>query len=216
MLLKYIGHACFYIETKNGTRIVIDPYDNSIGLTPVNETADILLISHHHYDHDYSEGVHGSYELYDAPGSYTSHGISIKGIELPHDDADGQKRGKVTAFIIEADNMRIMHMGDVGIVPDDAFFANAGRIDILMLPIGGVYTVDAEQAVEIMDRLDPNITIPMHYKSHKLKMDIDGPHKFEKVAKKKYDISHLTDETFEISADNLKKRDRVLFMENSY
>jgi L-ascorbate metabolism protein UlaG (beta-lactamase superfamily) len=216
MIIEYVGHSCFDIVNKEGVHILTDPYDDSIGLAPVSRKADILLVSHHHYDHDHVAGVGGGYRLFDTPGAHEAKGVKITGFELPHDEEGGAKRGMVVAFLIETDGIRILHMGDVGVMPDGRFFQSAGRVDILMIPIGGTYTVDADGALAIMDKLDPNITIPMHYKTSNLNMDIETAHKFTTLIKKHYDLARLGGSKFEITADNLKKRGRVLLMENSF
>ena len=216
MLIEYVGHACFYLTTEKGVRIIIDPYDNSIGLKPVCKTADIVLVTHHHFDHDYLEGVSGDYEMIDKPGSYEVCGVRIVGTEIPHDHADGTKRGKVVAYKIVTDRLTFLHMGDVGIVPPERFYDWVGKVDVLMLPIGGTYTVNAEEALEIIDKLRPNIAIPMHYKTTHLTMDIDTPHNFIKLAKKAFDTSQLGGSKLEVSADEKKKRTRIIMMENSF
>ncbi len=217
MLIEYVGHSCFYLTTKAGVRIIIDPYDNSIGLAAVDKQADIALISHHHFDHGYLGGVHGDFVTVDAPGEYEICGVTLKGVPLFHDEIQGKERGEVVAFTLETDGMRILHMGDVGEIPSQHFFEQAGKIDILMIPVGGVYTVDARQAIDIMERLNPNITIPMHYKTTHLTLPIAPVNEFVMLAKETgYDISRLGESKFEITADNLKKRDRVLLMENSF
>ncbi len=216
MLIEYIGHACFYIVTKDGTRIIIDPYDTSIGLAPVKKEADIALITHHHYDHDFLGGVSGSPVVIDMAGEQDAHGVKIRGRQIPHDDADGGKRGMVTCYTIKADGMNVLHMGDVGCMPDDAFFDWAGTVDIAMLPIGGVYTVDAGGALAILEKLDANITIPMHYKTTHLTLGIESPDRFLALARKVHDVAKLGGNKFEIDRDGLKKRGRILMMENSF
>lgn len=216
MIIEYVGHSCFYITNKEGVRIIIDPYDNTLGLAPVKKEADVVLITHHHYDHDYTDGVSGSYTMIDAVGSHLAHGVKITGLQLPHDPDGGEKRGFVVAYVIETDGMRLLHMGDVGDIPDDKFFAAIGKIDVLMIPVGGTYTIDAQQAVQVIDRMQPNVTIPMHYKTTHLKLDIASVHGFLREVKKEYDVSHLGSHIFEITADNLKKRGRVVLMENSF
>jgi len=216
MLIEYVGHSCFYIVNSGGTRALTDPYDNSIGLAPVSKSADIVLISHHHQDHDYLAGVRGGYQVFDKPGSYQYKDVAIQGFNVPHDAKGGTERGDNTAFLMETDGIRVLHMGDVGAMPDDSFFESAGRVDVLMVPIGGVFTVDAHGALPIVERLKPNITIPMHYKTTNLKLDIYTAREFKTIVNKKHDVSLLGSSKFEITAEQQKKRPRILFMENSY
>lgn len=215
MKLRYIGHACVAIETNEGVRLVIDPYDPSIGLTPVNETADVLMITHGHYDHSYEAGVHGAYERIDTPGTHETHGVKITGIRLPHDKHGGADRGFVTAYLVEADGLRLLHMGDVGGMPDEDFFSSLGRIDVLMIPIGGTYTVDAQGALEISERIAPNLIIPIHFKTNRLKLDIAPAVGFLEKAKYNYDIQRQGD-VLMLNGDTKKKRGRIILMENSF
>lgn len=215
MKIRYIGHSCFAIETDAGRRLVIDPYDNSIGLTPVRETADLLLITHHHFDHDYVDGVSGDYVLVDGPGTTEEAGVRVTGIQVPHDAEGGAQRGFVTAYLIEADGRRILHMGDVGTMPDDAFFDQIGRVDVLMIPIGGRYTVDAAGAKAICDRIQPNLVIPMHYKTNRLKVNIAPAAPFITAAKHDYDIQRQGDVLL-LTGSTKKKRGRIILMENSF
>lgn len=215
MLIRWIGHSCFLLTTQNGTKILTDPYDNSIGLAPVIEHADIVLVSHDHFDHNYTAGITGDYTLINTPGTHEALGIKITGFKTFHDPEHGKLRGENIVNLIEADNMRILHMGDIGTMPDDSFFESVGNVDILMIPVGGVYTVDAKGALAIMERLRPNITIPMHFKTPELDMDIEGVHEFSELSKKEYDRSTLGNNIFEITADSLKKRKRIIIMDCS-
>lgn len=215
MRIEYIGHSCFYFVTRDGTRIIIDPYDNSIGLTPVNREADVALVTHHHFDHDYLDGVHGEYVAIDGPGSREAHGVRITGFELDHDPQGGALRGKVTAYLIEVDGIRLLHMGDVGTMPPDSFFDQIGAIDVLMIPVGGTYTVDAAEAFAICERINPAYVIPMHYKTTRLKLDVAPVNGFVELATSVYDIvrqgSVLT-----VERNGRKKHSRVVLMENSF
>jgi len=214
MLIKWIGHACFSIVNEEGVRILTDPYDNSIGLSPVEECTDILLVSHDHFDHNYIQNVTGDYEIFREPGTYEAKGIKIIGLPTFHDEEQGALRGNNIAFIIETDGIRMMHSGDLGHMPDDGFFEAAGHIDILMVPVGGTYTLDAKESLKFVDRLAPNITIPMHYKTASLNMEIAGIHEFKKRAlSKEYDVAHLGTCQLEISPMKLKKRNRIVIME---
>lgn len=217
MLIEWIGHSCFYITTKDGKTIMIDPYDNTIGLKVPEKTSDILLITHDHFDHynhEYVDGLKHGYTLIKEAGDYIVCGIKIKGIDLFHDEQEGKLRGKTLAFLIEADGMRLLHMGDVGAMPPDSFFETVGKIDILMIPIGGTYTVDAKGALNIMDRIHANITIPMHYLTPGLKLDIAGSHDFlARASSREYDVSRIGGGLFDITSDSLKKRNRIVVME---
>jgi len=215
MLIKWLGHACFKLTVKDGRTVVIDPFDPNMGLKEVDETADFVLVSHGHHDHSYTAGIKGSYRLIDSAVTYKEDGLEITGIEADHDEQDGSARGKVICNIISAEGIRVMHLSDIGAMPGDGFFEKAGKIDILMIPVGGVYTVDAQGAFAIMERLAPNITIPMHYMTPNLTLKIEGVHEFIKLARKVRDVSRLGESCIEITADNLKKRQRIIVMQPS-
>jgi L-ascorbate metabolism protein UlaG (beta-lactamase superfamily) len=213
MIIKWFGHSCFKITLKNGKSIMIDPFDETVGYEKVDEKADIVLVSHDHYDHSYIKAIQGEYTLINSPGTYKADGVEITGVSMDHDDQQGKLRGKVVVFTIQAEGIRIMHLSDIGVMPDEGFFANAGKIDILMIPVGGVYTIDAKVALQIMERFSPNITIPMHYMTEVSKIQLKGVHEFARLVGKEYDISRLGGSSLEITADNMKKRQRVFIMD---
>lgn len=216
MRLEYVGHACFYIVTDSGVRIIIDPYDNSLGLTPVDRQADIALVSHHHHDHDYLDGVHGEYAVIDGPGEYEEKGVRIRGFELPHDKAGGSQRGKVTAYLIEADGASVLHLSDVGTIPDESFFeALPKNVDVVMVPVGGRYTVDAQDAFAICEKIDPSAVIPMHYKTNRLTLDIAPVNGFIDQARRAFDIQRQLN-VLDVPGGVRKKHGRVFVMENSF
>ena len=211
MFIKWIGHACFKITLKSGPELIMDPFDDGIGLTPLDEKADIVIVSHPHHDHCNTDGVKGEYILVDKPGEYEIKDIKIQGFTESH----GGDFGETNCFLVEARGIRILHLGDIGVVPEDDFFEKIGRVDILMLPVGGRYTVGAKDAFQIMEKIEPNITIPMHYMVPGLTIDIAGVHEFLELAGREYDISRLGNSVFEIYVDNLKKRQRIMIMEHS-
>lgn len=213
MIIKWLGHSCFQIKLADGKSIVIDPYDESMGYGLIDEKADIVLVSHNHHDHSFVQGIKGEYKLIREAGEYKSGGIKITGVVANHDDQKGAVRGQVVVNTIQAEGIRVMHMSDIGEMPDDSFFKNAGKIDILMIPVGGVYTIDAKVALEIIEKLSPNITIPMHYMTTVSKIHLKGIHEFITLAGKEYDISRLGGSSLQITADTLKKRQRIVVMD---
>jgi L-ascorbate metabolism protein UlaG (beta-lactamase superfamily) len=185
MNINWLGQSCFEITAKannNEVKIVIDPYSESLGLGSLKVEAQILLISHQHDDHSSSGAVVGSPFIIETPGEYELKGIFIKGISAFHDNQKGQKLGVVTVFTLEAEGMRVCHLSDLGqkeLTPEQV--EEIGEIDILMIPVGGNFTIDGKDAAEIISQIEPKIVIPMHYQIPKLKIEIDGVDKFLKV-----------------------------------
>ena len=147
MLIRHIGHAEFLIETESGVRIVTDPYDAGCGYPLRQTTADIALVSHHHHDHDAVENLKGEPRVIDRAGNYTPEsGVKITAIRGFHDDAGGSKRGETLLFLIEAEGLRIVHLGDLGCALNAEQLETLKGPDVLMIPVGGLYTIDAKQA----------------------------------------------------------------------
>ncbi len=142
MRIEWLGHACFFIETKNKVKIIIDPYDPSLGYAPITEEADIVLVSHDHFDHNYVEGVKGNPFVVLTPELRTVKGVTISAVELFHDKSGGRDRGKTLAFIIDSDGLRLVHLGDLGHVPTRVQLDKFGKVDVLFVPVGGFYTID--------------------------------------------------------------------------
>lgn len=180
MLIQHIGHAEFIIETESGVRIVTDPYDGSCGYPMKKVTADIALISHHHHDHDAVDNLKGEPRVFDSAGSYTPEpDVRITAIKGWHDDAEGSKRGETLLFLIETEDLRIVHLGDLGCALDAEQLEILKNPDVLMIPVGGFYTIDGKQAAETAAQLHAGIVLPMHYKTeYNRDWPIDGPEPF--------------------------------------
>ncbi len=163
MELKYIAHSSFVIKTKTAT-VVLDPYGPEIGIKYPKISADIVLISHHHGDHDNSKAIEGDPVVFDWPGEYDCKGVAIKGIATYHDNEKGAKRGKNVLFKISAENISILHCGDLGHSLEDKSVEEIGNVDILLIPVGGYYTIDPHVAMQITKQIEPALVIPMHYK----------------------------------------------------
>ena len=180
MLIRHIGHAEFLIETESGVRIVTDPYDGSCGYPLKQVNADIALVSHHHHDHDAVDNLKGEPRVIDCAGEYTpEQGIRITAVQGWHDDAQGSKRGETLMFLMETEGLRIVHLGDLGCMPDKQQTDQLKNPDILMVPVGGFYTIDGRQAAEIAGILGAKIILPMHYKTeYNSDWPISGPEDF--------------------------------------
>lgn len=173
MDIKYLGHSSFQIKTKTAT-VVTDPFDAKIGLKFPKVEADIVTVSHQHDDHNKSEQVGGDRLIVDWPGEYEKQGVRVTGFRAFHDKSKGADRGEVTMFKIEADGLSILHVGDLGHTLTEEFTAQIGAVDILMVPVGGFYTVDAGEASEVAKKLEAGIVIPMHYNNEKLDQKVFG------------------------------------------
>lgn len=172
MDITYLGHSSFLIKTKDA-KIITDPFDQKkVGLAYPKQSADIVTISHHHYDHDNLDGVKDYKRAFDWPGEYEIENVRIFGFQSFHDDKLGEERGENVIFRFETEGLSIVHLGDLGHMPDDKMIDQLGDIDILMIPVGGTFTITAVQAADVVKKLDPAIVIPMHFKAEGMVADI--------------------------------------------
>lgn len=179
MNINWYGQSYFKITGKNVT-VVTDPFDAKIGLKPPRAEADIVTISHAHFDHNNLEVIKGEPIIIDGPGEYSVRGVEIQGIGSYHDNSQGKERGTNTIYTIDVDNIKICHLGDLGQDLSDEQIDKIGNVDILLIPVGGVYTIGAEQAIEVINQIEPRIVIPMHYKVQGLNINLDNLDKFSK------------------------------------
>ncbi len=206
MIIQYYGHSCFKITTKPAGRgkddvaVFFDPFDKSVGLRPPQGQADLVLVSHNHADHNNVEALKGEPYVIDIPGEYSAKGANIIGIASYHDDKNGAERGENTIYVLEAEDLRICHLGDLGSDLSEKQLEKINGIDILMIPIGGGnYTIDGKKAVDIIKKIEPKIIIPMHYKIKGSTVDIDDEKKFCN------EIGNCPKE--KVSKINIKKKD---------
>ena len=168
MEITYIGHACFKIKGKD-LSLVIDPYNpETTGYKLPKLEADVLFISHSHDDHSYKEGVTGYGLLIDGQGEYETKNVFIQGIETFHDENGGSKRGPNTMYQIDIDGFTILHAGDLGHELSQETLEKISQVDILLIPVGGVYTIDGKTATKVISSLEPGIVVPMHYQTKDL------------------------------------------------
>jgi L-ascorbate metabolism protein UlaG (beta-lactamase superfamily) len=178
MRIKWLGHSCFKITSKTGIRILTDPFDDNVGYKiPAVET-DIITISHGHYDHNFTDCVKGNFEVLNKVGNFNVKDIPITGIHTFHDAEQGEKRGNNIVYIFELDGMKLCHLGDLGHELSPSQIEMIGEIDILLIPVGGIYTINFEEAIKVVQQLNPHIVIPMHYKTTAVKFNLEGVENF--------------------------------------
>ena len=169
MNIKWLGHATFLITSDTGTRIITDPYKpvGVLNYGEINEAADIVTVSHDHFDHNNVAAVRGNPEVVKATAE--TKGIRFAGIPSYHDETKGKQRGDNTILCFEVDGVKICHLGDLGHELNDKQVADIGKVDVLFIPVGGFYTIDGKTAHRVCDRIEPRVIIPMHYKNARCK-----------------------------------------------
>lgn len=170
MKIKWYGHAAFKITTDGGVRVIIDPYQSgafggALSYGKITEEADVVLTSHDHDDHNYTRDIQGRFRRLKEEGVYEEKGVRVEGIGCYHDAAEGKERGKNLVFVIEADGLKLVHLGDLGHMLGPDMIKKIGQTDILFVPIGGFYTVDPKEASRVVADIGPRVTIPMHYRT---------------------------------------------------
>lgn len=191
MQIIWKGQSCFQIITQTGKNnqvyLVTDPFNETIGLRVPKLEADILLISHSHFDHNNKKAVSSPVPgqipfLIEGPGEYEIKSVFIQGIHSWHDEKEGKERGGNTIYTVEAEDLKLCHLGDFGQKElSDEQLEKIGDIDILMIPVGGTYTIDSKGAAKIISQIEPKIVIPMHYQIPRLKVKLEGIDKFLKA-----------------------------------
>jgi len=172
MKIKWYGHASFLITSDEGMKLITDPYESGayggqLAYGKIQDHVDIVLTSHDHADHNDVKDLPGSPEVVKGSGSKTLKGISIKGIPTYHDPSKGSERGANTIFNIVVDGIRVCHLGDLGHVLSDQEVAEIGPVDLLMIPVGGYYTIGPKEATRVAEQIKPKVLIPMHFKTPK-------------------------------------------------
>ncbi|BAH08368.1 MBL fold metallo-hydrolase [Clostridium kluyveri] len=182
MEIQWIAHSCFLLKDSKGKKLLTDPFDETVGYNTFQGDVDIVTTSHTHFDHCYTEKIKYKH-LINTVGSYNLFEINIEGIPSYHDKVQGAKRGKNIIFIIEMDRYRICHLGDIGYVLTENELKKLGNIDILLIPIGGNFTIDGREAAKLAKAINSHIVIPMHYKTSCLTFELEGLDQFLKYMK---------------------------------
>lgn len=196
MKIQYLGHSCFRLISEMGTTVVCDPYSSTmVGLDMPAVRTDVVTMSHHHNDHDCMDNILGSPAELDTEAVCCADDFAIKSFSTFHDDEKGAKRGNNLVFTFNVDGLNVVHMGDIG-CKDMNIVNNVYGCDVLMLPVGGVYTVDAVDARWYVDQVKPKIVLPMHYMTPNHKFKLGGLDEFlslfDEKQIKRFDSDSLT------------------------
>lgn len=213
MIIDWLGHSCFKVTLKSGMVILFDPYDSTVGYTQQDVEADVVVISHDHFDHNDLSHVKGDYTVVDSEGTQQFGEVTFEGIKTWHDHSCGKHRGENLVFKMTVRGMTLCHLGDLGCIPDAAVMEKLKGTDILLIPVGGNYTIDAKEALTICDEIAPNIIIPMHFKTPDTALDIAPLHNFLEVVDGEYDVSYPGKCYLKIDKETLKKRTRIVVMQ---
>jgi L-ascorbate metabolism protein UlaG (beta-lactamase superfamily) len=179
MDITWLGHSCFRLKGSHAT-VITDPYSADLGYSLGKPTARIVTVSHEHPGHGYVEGIGGEPRVVSRPGEYEINDVLIIGIATFHDGEGGSKRGKNTVYLMEIDEVSVCHLGDLGHALTSEQIEDIGNVDVLLLPVGGVSTLNAPMAAEVVRQLEPKAIIPMHYKTPALKRELEPVDRFLK------------------------------------
>lgn len=182
MKIKWLGHSSFLVTSNSGLKIVTDPYTpgGKLSYGAIQETADIVTISHQHFDHNNIKAILGKPEVITGTGVKQVKNIAFKGISAYHDESKGHQRGENVIYCFTVDGIKLCHLGDLGHELDQAQIREVGETDILMIPVGGFFTTDAATASRVSRNISPKVIIPMHYKTPKCDLPISGVDEFLK------------------------------------
>ncbi len=210
MKIKYLAHASFLITSEGGVKIVTDPYAPGGGIKhgAINETADAVTVSHEHGDHNNTAAIKGNPAVFRSSGE--AKGIKFTAVPAAHDDSGGSRRGQNTIFCFTVDGVRVCHAGDLGHMPTTAQIKAIGKVDVLMLPVGGYFTIDAKTAEKVAEQLKPAVLIPMHYLTEKLDLPVKGVDEFTQG---KMNVSFINASEVALDKDKLPQAMQIVVLQ---
>jgi L-ascorbate metabolism protein UlaG (beta-lactamase superfamily) len=217
MKITYYGHSAFNITTEKGTRIIIDPYESgafngALSYGKISAEADIVITSHNHDDHNHTSGIKGKFSLISKEGALDIKDVKIKTINTYHDNSGGKERGHNLISVINADNLVLAHMGDLGHSLDYGALQEMGKVDVLLIPVGGFFTIDAALAAKVMNDIKPGLTIPMHYKTAKCSFPITP---VEDFTKGQNNVHVLKESEITIKKETLPQERQIIVLQHA-
>ncbi len=213
MKITYLGHSCFCMENEKGTRIITDPYTKVGYELPSSLQADLITVSHGHFDHAYTAVIEGATAILSKEGEYIFEDIQIVGKHTWHDPKQGALRGDNIIFSFVIDGLRVCHFGDLGEGYNEKIAKILEGADVWLIPVGGTYTIDAKQAKEYVDKLTPKAVIPMHYRPADGKLDIAPISEFLQMFTSKDVFPCPTGEIALVKEELLDGQTRIIYME---
>jgi len=212
MKIKYLAHSAFLITSEKGTKIVTDPYEpeEELRYGKITETADIVTASHQHTDHNYVSAVRGNPKVVKTSEEVKS--IKIKSVSAYHDAIGGSRRGPNTIFCFDVDGVNVCHCGDLGHELSVDQIKAIGKVDVLLIPVGGFFTIDAVTATKVCAQLKPSVIIPMHYKTDRTGLPIAGVDEF---LKGKSNVIRSNDSEIEFKAGKLPGTTQIIVLKPS-
>jgi L-ascorbate metabolism protein UlaG (beta-lactamase superfamily) len=187
-------------------------YGGDVRYSPIHEAADAVTVSHHHQDHDGASLLPGKPKVFDRKGAFKVESIGLQGLETFHDPNRGAQRGRNLIFVFEVDGVRVCHCGDLGHILDPEQAAAIGKVDVLLVPVGGTFTVDATAAHKVAAQLAARVVIPMHYKTGKLGFDIAG---VEEFVQGQDNVKRVGRSEVEVSADGLPQAPEIWVLDHA-
>lgn len=218
MKIQWLGHSCFLITAGSGATLITDPYNTAaypetLLYAPIDETADVVTASHGHSDHGNFEAIGGTPEIVRTPSPREVAGFQIRGVAAFHDTQAGAMRGDIIMFVIGVDGLTVCHMGDIGqdeLTPEQV--REIGAVDVLLIPVGGNFTIDAATATRIWQQLSPPLAIPMHFRNDKCLFRIEG---VEPFLAGKPDVERAEVTGLELTKENLPARPKVIVLQHA-
>jgi L-ascorbate metabolism protein UlaG (beta-lactamase superfamily) len=215
MKITWLGHASFLLESDEGTRVVTDPfeagsYDGAVGYDPICTKADVVTVSHEHADHNAVGCVEGEPKIVREPEDVTVKDVHIRGLSTFHDESKGKERGRNTIYVMDFDGMKVGHLGDLGHGLSTEEIRDLGKVDVLLAPVGGYYTIGPEEARKTAEALGAKIVIPMHYKTDVLGFPIQPVDDFLKLMP---DVERVGGKSVQIEKKDLAENTKVVVLD---
>ena len=203
--IEWNGHASFTITNEKGTKIITDPFVDGIGYKVKELYAEIVTVSHDHFDHNYLEAIKSNFTAIRERGQFKINGIEIKGTKTYHDTESGSLRGENTVYTYDIDGVNVCHLGDLGHELSKEQVKSIGIVDVLMIPVGGLYTIDGEIAAKVVNQLNPKVVIPMHYQTEVLVPEFGELAKADNFLEKMIGWKVVNEDTFTFNKSEITK-----------